>query len=121
MAVNDKQNKITDLNKEKEGINEKIEKLKVEYDIEYEKNKHMYSGDSDTPQRMTKDIRINMEINTLKLSINIIDDKINKLTKEIELLSMDPKILQGYKDEYDELTRQEKIIRERKNYLRYYI
>jgi len=34
---------------------------------------------------------------------------------------MDPKILQGYKDEYDELTRQEKIIRERKNYLRYYI
>jgi hypothetical protein len=43
-TITDKQNKIIELNKEKEGILEKIEKLKVEYDIEYEKNKHMYSG-----------------------------------------------------------------------------
>jgi len=35
----------------------------------------MYSGDSDTPQRMTKDIRINMEINTLKLSITPTEKK----------------------------------------------
>jgi hypothetical protein len=58
----------------------------------------MYSCGYDAPHRMTKDIRINIEINTLKLSLNIVDDKITKLKKEIDLLSMDPKILQGYKD-----------------------